>query len=110
MVIYARPSEPEERLFNSRVGKGRMCVERAIGVLKRRWKILKHAIKGKMKNIEKTIIVCCCLHNFLIDEGMPIEEEEDVNVEVIESEEVISLYTAIEAVEARERLTKYMTS
>lgn len=88
------PSNSKE-LFNLRHSKMRNVVERTIGILKRRWKILRFANESLNKNfINESIICCCMLHNFLMQKNdMQIDENAlsfETSVSIVEEAEEIS--------------------
>lgn len=107
MVIFSSPNGPEQTLFNNRVGKGRMCIERAFGILKQRWRILRSPLKGELHNIELTILACFCLHNYLKDEGVSDPELEDNATEECAFRTLVS-FDEEAGIHARNLLVKYM--
>lgn len=58
------PQNPQE-YFNMVHSKARNVIERALGVLKIRWKILDEESKYPMKVQNKVIFACCLLQNFI---------------------------------------------
>ncbi|KAE8958687.1 hypothetical protein PR002_g30789, partial [Phytophthora rubi] len=59
-----RPQNAKE-LFNLKHAKARNVVERLIGVLKRRFRALRHVNECELVVVKATIFACCCLHNFI---------------------------------------------
>ncbi|KAF4146427.1 DDE superfamily endonuclease [Phytophthora infestans] len=59
-----RPRNPKE-LFNLRHAKARNVIERTIGVLKRRFKVLRPCMDYEMKTIKSVIYACVLTHNFI---------------------------------------------
>ncbi|RLN89834.1 hypothetical protein BBJ28_00024260 [Nothophytophthora sp. Chile5] len=59
-----RPANKKE-LFNLRHAKARNIVERLIGCLKRRFKILRVPIECEFAVAKAAIFACACLHNFI---------------------------------------------
>ncbi|CAN1126547.1 Putative nuclease HARBI1, partial [Linum perenne] len=57
-----------KELFNHRHSKARNTVERAFGLLKKRWGILRTAGFYDVKTQVRIINACCILHNFILDE------------------------------------------
>lgn len=53
--------------FNFEHSSLRMCIERAFGMLIRRWGILWRPLEVKFERRAKLISACCLLHNFCID-------------------------------------------
>jgi hypothetical protein len=44
-------------------------VECTFGILKKRWRILNNGLEYRdIRVCEKIFVVCCCLHNFLLDQ------------------------------------------
>ena len=72
-----RPTNAKE-LFNLRHSSLRVTVERAIGALKNRFRILDNKPFHKYKTQVKLVLACAILHNWIIgfgiDEHVPIEE------------------------------------
>lgn len=55
----------ERRIFNYRLSRCRRIVENVFGILTARFQIFQKAINLDLKNIEKIVLACCALHNFL---------------------------------------------
>lgn len=70
-----------KELFNLRHSSARNTIERAFGVLKKRWAILRTASFFDKKTQVRIINACFILHNFIRDENM---EENDLLREVDE--------------------------
>ncbi|XLR65560.1 hypothetical protein S83_016232, partial [Arachis hypogaea] len=65
---YSRhPPENPKELFNLRHSSLRNVIERAFGVLKNRFPILSEMSRYNIDGVSEIIIVCCILHNFLMD-------------------------------------------
>lgn len=97
----ARPQNPEE-MFNMRHTKARNVVERAFGVLKIRWGILRSATYYPIKVQNRLIMACFLLHNFIrsemvvdpieqLVESLPLEEPND------DQDESVGFVDAVEA-------------
>ncbi|KAF4032099.1 DDE superfamily endonuclease [Phytophthora infestans] len=52
-------------LFNLIHSKARNAVERLIGVLKRRFRVLRQVNECELVVVKATILACCCLHNVI---------------------------------------------
>ena len=52
-----------QKLFNYRLSRARMVVEKAFGHLKGRWRILIKKMETKLENVPIIILACCVLHN-----------------------------------------------
>ena len=72
-----------EKEFNWQLSRARVCIERAFGFLKGRWRILLKRIDISPDRASKIFTVCCVLHNILQSQG---EGYEDIDFQV-ESEE-----------------------
>lgn len=72
-------------LFNLRHSSLRNCIERAFGVLKRRFPIIRSATEPfySCETQSQIFLACCILHNFLLDEDRDRELEEEVRREVL---------------------------
>ncbi|XP_068249076.1 uncharacterized protein [Palaemon carinicauda] len=55
----------ERRLFNYRLSRGRRIIENVFGIMTSRFRIFSSPINLKIANIEKVVLACCVLHNFL---------------------------------------------
>lgn len=70
-----RPRDPKE-FYNLTHAKIRNCVERAFGVLKNRWRVLKEPMKGDVNFCLLAISACILLHNLLAARRLPGEVED----------------------------------
>ncbi|KAF4143324.1 DDE superfamily endonuclease [Phytophthora infestans] len=59
-----RPQTPQE-LFNLRHAKARNIVERLIGILKRRFRVLRSGMECEFPTTKSVIYACMLLHNFI---------------------------------------------
>lgn len=53
------------KIYNYRLSRARRIVENAFGILANRFRIFHSAINLKIPNVEKVVLACCALHNFL---------------------------------------------
>jgi hypothetical protein len=61
--------------YNFKHSSTRMCVERAFGILKGVWRILKKPMTHvHLQNIPSLIVACCILHNIIIDRNDILDE------------------------------------
>ncbi|KAM4038469.1 LOW QUALITY PROTEIN: putative nuclease HARBI1 [Anomaloglossus baeobatrachus] len=56
---------PQRRVFNYRLSRARRVVESAFGILATRFRIFHTAINLKINSIDRVVLACCILHNFL---------------------------------------------
>ncbi|XP_016541836.1 protein ALP1-like isoform X2 [Capsicum annuum] len=86
----------KEELFNMRHSRARNVIERAFGLLKGFWGILRSPSWYSVKVYNRIIIACCLIHNFIcremevdpLDIGMEEQAEyQHENIDVVESSE-----------------------
>ncbi|XP_021773980.1 protein ALP1-like [Chenopodium quinoa] len=77
------PPENEKELFNLRHSSLRMCIERAFGVLKKRFRVLDAEPFWSYETQVDVVIACCVIHNYLrgVDPNDAITREADLEVE-----------------------------
>lgn len=63
------PQRPEENLFNESQIRTRNPIERAFGVLKRRFPILALGIRLQKEKVEAVVMACVVLHNIALKMG-----------------------------------------
>ena len=57
---------PQERMYNYKQSSTMMCIERAFGILKGRFRELDCKCKMRWEFIPAMITACCIIHNILI--------------------------------------------
>lgn len=71
------PQNPRE-YFNMKHAKASNVIERAFGILKSRWAILRSPSYYPVKQQSRIVMVCCLLHNFIRTHSDHDPEEESV--------------------------------
>ena len=84
--VGPRRARTREELFNFRPSSRRIVVERCIGRLKGKWKILEDGIVATLPRMKLIGFACACLHNFLLLENdanyiIPAVEEQNEEME-----------------------------
>ena len=72
-----RNSDPTKVQFNTVLSKIRVIVERALSVLKGRWRCLRKELEILTENVPGTIAACCILHNICIENEEPDPDIDD---------------------------------
>lgn len=72
-----RNLDPTKVQFNTVLNKIRVIVERALGVLKRRWRCLRKELEILAENVQGAIAASCILHNICIENGEPDPDIDD---------------------------------
>jgi hypothetical protein len=69
---FQNAEEPQgkEELFNYAHSSLRNCIERALGVLKQKWRILMHLLSYPIQTQTHIIVACMALHNFIRLSGL----------------------------------------
>lgn len=95
------PQSPQE-LFNMKHTKARNVVERAFGIMKMHWGILRSASYYPLKMQVRLIMACFLLHNFIRNEMMndPIEEAIDELQSDLHEEDVDDKASYVDGIEA----------
>ncbi|XP_052622595.1 uncharacterized protein LOC111896182 [Lactuca sativa] len=80
-----RGPQNSKELFNLRHASLRNAIERAFGVLKRRFPIIRSTTKPfySCETQSAIVLACCILHNFLLDEDRDINLEDEVMQEIL---------------------------
>ena len=76
-----RNLDPTKVQFNTVLSKIRVIVERALGVLKGRWRCLRKELEILTENVPGTIAACCILHNICIENGEPDPDIRELKVQ-----------------------------
>ena len=61
-----RHLDEKRRIFNYRLSRARRCIENTFGILAARWKIFFKPIGLDPKHVDKVVLACVCLHNFVM--------------------------------------------
>ena len=78
------PPQTSRELFNLRHASLRNAIERAFGVLKKRFPIIRSTTEPHYSTdtLKKIISVCCILHNFLADKDVDKDMLAEVDAEI----------------------------
>ena len=76
MTPYPNPISNAQRRFNRAQKSTRSSIERAFGILKRRFHLLHSEIRMSPERVCTLIAACCVLHNIAIDSNEPLEYDD----------------------------------
>lgn len=72
----------DRRVFNYRLSRARRIVENAFGRLAAVWRIFQCNINLQPEKIDKVVLACCALHNFVLKHrGLAFTTDTDAYVE-----------------------------
>ncbi|XP_039763780.1 uncharacterized protein LOC120636389 [Pararge aegeria] len=60
--------DEQKKIFNYRLSRARRMVESAFGIMVQKYEVFQRPLKVQPHHLDKIILACTCLHNFLIDE------------------------------------------
>lgn len=86
MTNWEHPPQTPKEFFNMKHSSCRNVIERAFGLLKGRWAILRGKSFYPIKTQCKIIVACCLLHNFIKRENeqyfdQPFDYEDENNID-----------------------------
>ena len=64
---------PAQQYYNDLLTRERMLIERAFGIVKRRFPILQHPLRVNIESWPKIILACFILHNVSVHLNDPVE-------------------------------------
>lgn len=62
-----RQLDHQQRVFNYRLSRGRRVVENGFGILANRWRVFRSTIMINPDKVQKIVLSCVCLHNYLCE-------------------------------------------
>lgn len=69
--------DDSQRLFNYRLSRARRIVENAFGILCNKFRVLRAPILSSPDKVEKIVLCCCALHNYLRPEIQTANDAEN---------------------------------
>ena len=68
---------PQKRRFNEKLSAMRSVIERAFGLLKKRWRLLLKKIEQSHASVPRSVTAACVLHNFCVMQGDSFDDDND---------------------------------
>ena len=68
---------PQKRRFNEKLSAMRSVIERAFGLLKKRWRLLLKKIEQSHTSVPRSVTAACVLHNFCVMQGDSFDDDND---------------------------------
>ncbi|XP_064109980.1 putative nuclease HARBI1 [Macrobrachium nipponense] len=81
MTPFLAPNTHKQRHYNVAHIRTRNLIERAIGLLKKRFAVLSIPVRTKLNNTKNIIIACAVLHNCAITNRIPLQDEENLELD-----------------------------
>lgn len=78
LTPFLTPQTEKERHYNAAHIKTRNVIERAFGILKKRFAILSIPVRTRLPNTKNIIVACVVLYNIAIINRLPLGEDVDV--------------------------------
>ncbi|OXU17210.1 hypothetical protein TSAR_015123 [Trichomalopsis sarcophagae] len=86
----------EEEVFNYRLSRATLTIERAFGIFSKKWKIIDNSLDMLLPHVDTIIMCLVCLHNVLITDELNMEDAEKRynldNYEIVNNEDEIEIY------------------
>ena len=77
-----------EKKINKKLSSARVSLERALDVLKARWRCLLKRLDNRIENISEVIVSCFALHNFCQLENEEFIDQDGILGDLIRQEHV----------------------
>ncbi|XP_063446549.1 putative nuclease HARBI1 [Mytilus trossulus] len=81
MTPYVNPRERHQQRFNRAHSSTRSIIERAFGILKRRFHVLHSEVRMKPEKVCRVFGACAVLHNIALTRNEPLEDVCGVHVQ-----------------------------
>lgn len=79
----------KKKIFNIRISRARHVVEHSFGMLSNKFRIFLTKINLKVETVQKIVLACCALHNFLIENDTTYSNKSNTSFPSLDSQDTV---------------------